>query len=125
MIARYRAQRENSLLKAMIFFLLPAENSDHSLYGYCSVDGCPEFISVTNDEELPVRWKAPECLLQHCYSTASDVWAFGVLMYEVLTYGCLPYRHVLNDDKVVKRVSLKTGILVVRSNHALSITMQT
>ncbi|KAJ7356110.1 ptk6 protein tyrosine kinase [Desmophyllum pertusum] len=80
------------------------ENSD-SLYSYCSVDdGWPEFISKTNDEELPVRWKAPECLLEHRYTTASDVWAFGVLMYEVLTYGCLPYRHILNDDEVSFRV---------------------
>ena len=94
----------------MIFFLLPAENSDFSVYSHCSADdGSPEFIGITNDEELPVRWKAPECLLEHRYSTASDVWAFGVLMYEVLTHGCLPYRQVLNDDEVVKCVSLKTA----------------
>ncbi len=100
----------------MIFFLL-AEETANSLYSYCSVDDdFPEFISATNDKELPIRWQAPECLLEHRYSTASDVWAFGVLMYEVLTYGCVPYRHVLKDDEVPKRVSFITGILVCRSS---------
>ena len=88
----------------VILFLLTAEDPD-SLYSYCAVDdGLPEFIS-TAAEELPVRWQAPECLLEHRYSTASDVWAFGVLMYEVLTYGCLPYGHVGKDDEVSLRVS--------------------
>lgn len=90
----------------IIFFLLAAESAD-SLYSYCSVDdGSPEFVSTINDEELPVRWQAPECLMEHRYFTASDVWALGVLMYEVLTYGCVPYRHVSKDD-VPHYVSLK------------------
>ena len=82
----------------VILFLVTAEDPD-SLYSYCSVDdGVPEFVSNKDDEQLPVRWQAPESLLEHRYSTASDVWAFGMLMYEVLTYGCLPYRHVGKDD---------------------------
>ncbi|KAL9950623.1 hypothetical protein ACROYT_G043148 [Oculina patagonica] len=77
------------------------ESAD-SMYSYCSVDdGSPQFVSATNDEKLPVRWQAPECLTEHRYSTASDVWAFGVLMYEVLTYGCVPYRHILKDEEVL------------------------
>ena len=52
-----------------------------------------------------MRWQAPECLLEHRYSTASDVWAFGMLMYEVLTYGCPPYRQVGNDEEVSLCVS--------------------
>ena len=90
----------------IISFLLAAERDD-SLYSYCSVDdGSPEFISATDDEKLPVRWQAPESLMEYRYSTASDVWAFGVLMYEVLTYGCVPYRHVLNHEEVLRCVSL-------------------
>lgn len=42
--------------------------------------------------------------MYHHFSTASDVYAFGVLMYEVLTYGCTPYRDVLKDDEVSNRV---------------------
>lgn len=95
-----------------MFLLLAAESAD-STYSYCSVDdGSPEFVSATNDEELPLRWQAPECLTELRYSTASDVWAFGVLMYEVLTYGCVPYRHFSKDD-VPHYVSLKQEFLYV------------
>ena len=86
-------------------FLIITDEELNSLEGYCSAElVVPEYISTSNDEDLPVRWKAPECLTRRRYSTASDVWAFGVLMYEVLTYGCSPYRHVLDDNEVPFRV---------------------
>ena len=76
-----------------------------STYDYCSSDdSCLEVI-CRDDEDLPVRWKAPESLMEHRYSTASDVWAFGMLMYEVLTYGCRPFRNIPTDDDVTKHVS--------------------
>ena len=59
--------------------------------------------------------------MEHRYSAASEVWAFGVLMYEVLTYGCIPYRNVLKDDEVPLCVSFKTGILICQSRNALQI----
>jgi len=99
-----------------MLFLLAAENPD-SQYSYCSLDdGLPEFISTTA-EELPKRWQAPECLLEHRYSTASDVWAFGVLMYEVLTYGCGPYRNVPIDDEVISQVSV---VLIILKDYFVS-----
>ena len=75
-------------------------------YDYCSADdGVPDYISIDDkDEEFPVRWKAPECITKHRYSTASDIWALGVLMYEVFTYGCIPYRHISDDKEVASHV---------------------
>ncbi len=67
------------------------------------MDDLPVFISEI-DDSLPVRWKAPECLLEHSYSTLSDVWAFGMLLYEVLTLGCRPYRHIREDALVANHV---------------------
>ena len=62
-------------------------------------------VETDSFEELPIRWKAPECLKYGYFSVASDVWAFGVLMYEVLTYGCIPYRNVPDEGELASRVS--------------------
>ena len=86
-------------------FSIIADAELNSLEGYCSAEPVvPELVSTSNDQDIPVRWKAPECLKDNRYSTASDVWAFGVLMYEVLTYGCTPYWH-WDDDHVPSHVS--------------------
>ena len=82
------------------FFLSPDSRCD----GYCSLDS-PQFVAKAADMDLPVRWLAPESLICHNFSTASDVYGFGVLLYEVLTYGCTPYRDVLKDEEVSNRVS--------------------
>eukprot|EP01119_Soliformovum_irregulare_P016106 TRINITY_DN462_c0_g2_i10.p1 TRINITY_DN462_c0_g2~~TRINITY_DN462_c0_g2_i10.p1 ORF type:complete len:449 (-),score=157.88 TRINITY_DN462_c0_g2_i10:82-1428(-) len=40
---------------------------------------------------LPVRWSAPEVLSTGKYSTASDVWSFGITLWEIYEQGALPY----------------------------------
>ena len=41
-----------------------------------------------------VRWTPPEAILYRQFSTKSDVWSFGVLIYETVTYGSQPYKGV-------------------------------
>ena len=55
---------------------------------------------------LPVRWMPPEALLYGKFTVKSDVWSFGVLVWEVYTYGRQPYSGMSNYE-VIDRV--KTG----------------
>uniref|UniRef100_A0A8C6LEY4 Tyrosine-protein kinase n=1 Tax=Nothobranchius furzeri TaxID=105023 RepID=A0A8C6LEY4_NOTFU len=54
--------------------------------------------------KFPVRWSPPEVLLYCRFSSKSDIWAYGVLMWEVYTLGKLPYER-LNNTEIVDQVS--------------------
>lgn len=47
---------------------------------------------------LPIRWMPPEAFLEGYFSSKSDVWAFGVLMWEIFTSGFIPYPGLQNND---------------------------
>uniref|UniRef100_A0A8D2LAB5 non-specific protein-tyrosine kinase n=1 Tax=Varanus komodoensis TaxID=61221 RepID=A0A8D2LAB5_VARKO len=54
--------------------------------------------------KFPVRWSAPEVFSYNRYSTKSDVWSFGVLMWETFSEGRLPYENKTNAE-VVEEIS--------------------
>ena len=49
-------------------------------------------------EKIPVKWTAPEAGLINLFSAKSDVWAFGILISELVTYGGIPYPGMTNDE---------------------------
>ena len=49
---------------------------------------------------LPVRWMPPEALLFGKFTTQSDVWSFGVVMWEVYTFGHQPYTGLSNHEVI-------------------------
>uniref|UniRef100_A0A8C4IH83 Inactive tyrosine-protein kinase 7 n=1 Tax=Dicentrarchus labrax TaxID=13489 RepID=A0A8C4IH83_DICLA len=57
---------------------------------------------------IPLRWLPSESVFEDDFSTKSDVWAFGVLMWEVFSHGELPYTK-LSDDETLE--GLQTGKL--------------
>ncbi|XP_058869803.1 tyrosine-protein kinase ZAP-70-like [Acipenser ruthenus] len=46
----------------------------------------------------PLKWYAPECINFHKFSSKSDVWSFGVTMWEAFTYGQKPYRKMKGPE---------------------------
>ena len=57
-------------------------------------------------EKFPIKWTAPEALLHHHFTIKSDVWSFGILLYELITFGCSPYPGMTNAQVLE---ALQTG----------------
>uniref|UniRef100_A0A8C7ZYF0 receptor protein-tyrosine kinase n=1 Tax=Oryzias sinensis TaxID=183150 RepID=A0A8C7ZYF0_9TELE len=52
---------------------------------------------------IPIRWTAPEAIAYRKFTTASDVWSYGIVMWEVVSYGERPYWDMNNQD-VIKAI---------------------
>ncbi|KAF2354385.1 Serine-threonine/tyrosine-protein kinase catalytic domain, partial [Trinorchestia longiramus] len=50
-----------------------------------------ELYFKKSKSRVPVKWMAPESLIDHVYTTKSDVWGFGVLLWELVNLGSTPY----------------------------------
>ena len=46
--------------------------------------------------KFPIKWTAPEAALFNRYTIKSDVWSYGILMYEIMTKGSMPYPGMTN-----------------------------
>ncbi|NXR57325.1 FRK kinase, partial [Rhadina sibilatrix] len=52
------------------------------------------------DTKLPVKWTAPEAIRYNRFSIKSDVWSFGILLFEIITYGEMPYQGMLGHQVI-------------------------
>ncbi|KRX82258.1 Tyrosine-protein kinase transmembrane receptor ROR1 [Trichinella sp. T6] len=59
-----------------------------------------DYYYVQSKTMLPIRWMPPEAILYGRFSEASDVWAFGVVMWEIYTYGSQPYFGFSNQEVI-------------------------
>lgn len=68
------------------------------ILGWCHLDSRPVLVAFQDDiystsgsTKIPVKWTAPEAANYRTYSLKSDIWSYGILLYEVFTYGQTPY----------------------------------
>ena len=74
-----------------------------------------EYYSSDNTKtRLPVKWMAPESLEKGIYNSKTDVWSYGVLIWELLTRGVTPYPDVQNWE-ILKYI--KKGFRLLCPSH--------
>ena len=63
---------------------------------------------VEGQAVMPIRWIPPEALLYGKFTVESDIYSYGVLLWEVFTYALQPYYGYTNEEVVdfIKKVSL-------------------
>ncbi|XP_022786878.1 platelet-derived growth factor receptor alpha-like isoform X2 [Stylophora pistillata] len=57
-----------------------------------------EIYEAKQKKKLPIKWTAPEALCHGSYTSKSDVWSFGVVLWEMATMGGIPYPGISNKE---------------------------
>uniref|UniRef100_A0A8C9VJU0 receptor protein-tyrosine kinase n=1 Tax=Scleropages formosus TaxID=113540 RepID=A0A8C9VJU0_SCLFO len=71
---------------------------------------------VKGNARLPVKWMAPESIFDCVYTVQSDVWSYGILLWEIFSLGKSPYPSILVDSKFYKMI--KCGYQMSRPDFA-------
>ncbi|KAJ7410485.1 Platelet-derived growth factor receptor alpha [Willisornis vidua] len=65
---------------------------------------------------LPVKWMAPESIFDNLYTTLSDVWSYGILLWEIFSLGGTPYPGMMVDSTFYNKI--KSGYRMAKPDHA-------
>ncbi|KFM72830.1 Tyrosine-protein kinase transmembrane receptor ROR1, partial [Stegodyphus mimosarum] len=69
-----------------------------------------DYYRVQSKSLLPVRWMPPESILYGKFTTESDVWSFGVVLWETFSYGLQPY-YGYNNQEVIDMIRSRQLLL--------------
>ncbi|XP_067936679.1 uncharacterized protein [Watersipora subatra] len=69
-------------------------------FGLARDIGDAEYYRVNTQKCLPFRWLAPEVFTENTFTSATDVWAYGVTVWEIFQYGEVPYSATQSLDQV-------------------------
>jgi ubiquitin len=73
-------------------------------YGISAQAGAGGYIRTSGGTAAPIRYMAPEALRRRVWTKESDVWSWGVVMWEVFSDGAFPYMDIGSDEEVAVRV---------------------
>ncbi|KAJ1081327.1 hypothetical protein NDU88_001509 [Pleurodeles waltl] len=59
-----------------------------------------DYYRVGGRTMLPIRWMPPESILYRKFTTDSDIWSFGVVLWEIFTYGKQPWYQLSNNEAI-------------------------
>ncbi|KAJ7409401.1 hypothetical protein WISP_114134 [Willisornis vidua] len=59
-----------------------------------------DYYRVGGHTMLPIRWMPPESIMYRKFTTESDVWSFGVILWEIFTYGKQPWFQLSNTEVI-------------------------
>ncbi|XP_021454816.1 ephrin type-B receptor 1 isoform X1 [Oncorhynchus mykiss] len=74
--------------------------SDFGLSRYLQDDTSDPIYTSSLGGKIPVRWTAPEAIAYRKFTSASDVWSYGIVMWEVMSFGERPYWDMSNQDVI-------------------------
>merc|ERR1719238_1497831 len=57
-----------------------------------------EYYRMKYSAPLPIRWMAIESLMDGLFTSSSDLWSFGIVLWEIASFGKLPYMELENID---------------------------
>lgn len=100
--------RDLAARNVMVFEIEPANMQKVLVkvgdYGLSTIMNVQGYTRSSGSSVVPIRYMPPESISRRRWSAQSDIWSFGVLLWEIFSYGMYPYGHVGADTEVAAGV---------------------